>query len=245
MSDELEFKEWWSEFRHEHRNDKDFTHELSCLKSEVGSFSQVKREALIDELLNLGGFETYACELIAKFGSDDQIQLIKTKAQSLIKQESTDNILNDYITLIIKTYQEQDILILRKYFIDYQKKQFIRVRGELFEIDRDLFLQAFSINLENYPIDKLCDYDGLLYMTNHLDALEFLIKNLPFTLSEKLKVFTLAKANHSYSDFDKKLKIRLIELSDLKKSEIELIKQNRLKTINERQPPINDIKNVG
>jgi hypothetical protein len=234
MTDKLDFKEWWADFRHEHRNDKDFGYELSCLLADVGSFPQEKREVFIDELLQLEKFELYSCELISRFGSNEQTQLIKNKALNLINQDSTDNVLHDYILFIIRKYNEQDNFILNKYFIDKQIKENIWIPGELFDVNKDLFLKAFAINIEKYPIDKLCDYDGLLYMTHHLDALEYLINNLPFTLSEKLKLFALSKSNHSVSDFDKKLKTRLIELSDIKKSEIELIKQLRLKTINKR-----------
>lgn len=237
MTDKLDFKDWWTDFRHEHRNNKDFGYELSCLLTEVGSFPQKKRESFIDELLQLEKFEHYSCELISRFGSDKQIQLIKNKAKNLINLDSTDNFLHDYIALIIRKYEEQDDFILKKYFIDYQIKETVWIPGELFEVNKDLFLKAFVIKIEQYPIDNLFDYDGLLYMISHLDALEYLIKNLPFTLSGKLKLFCLSKVNHPFSQHDKKLKNRLIELAALKPSEINMIKQIRLKDFNKRQPP--------
>ena len=53
----------------------------------------------------------------------------------------------------------------------------------------------------------------------------------------KVKIFVLAKANHSVADIDKNLKNRLIGIADLERSEIESLKQNRLKLYKKRQQP--------
>lgn len=231
MREKLDLNEWWNDFTYQFRNDKNGEYEqLSRLISEVRSFNADKRKVFIDELIKFDNLRFYSCALIKEFGSNEQVGLIKDRAIELIKINSNDTILSEYINIIISRYQPIDNQILTKYFIDFQNQgsDYLRVPGELFDTDKDLFLKAFIINIERYPIDKLCDYDGFLYLTQHLDALEFLVIKLPFLLSEKLKIYALAKANHSVSDFDKRLKNRLIEIADLKKSEIESIKQKRL-----------------
>ncbi len=248
MTEKLEFKDWWDDFTYQFRNDKDGGYEkLRRLISEVRTFTVDKRKAFIDELIQFDNLRFYACALIKEFGTEEQVGLIKEKANELINTNSNDSILNEYINVIISRFQSIDKQILTKYFIDFQKQRsdYLRVPGELYDTDKDLFLNAFRINIERYPIDQLCDYDGFLYLTQHLNALEFLVLNLPFSLSEKLKIFALAKVNHSVSDFDNKLKSRLIEISDLKKSEIESIKQNRLNSYKKRQQPTHGIANKG
>ncbi len=231
MKEKLDFKDWWYDFTYQFRNDKDGGYEeLRRLIGEVRNFTIEKRKSFINELIEFDNLRYYSCALIKEFGTEEQIGLIKEKANELINTNSNDTILSEYINVIISRYQPIDKPILTNYFIDFQNQRsdFIRVPGKLFDVDKDLFLKAFTINIERYPIDKLCDFDGYLYLTQHLEALRFLVNNLPFSLSEKLKIFVLAKVNHSVSDFDKKLKSRLIEIADLKKYEIESIRQSRL-----------------
>jgi hypothetical protein len=241
MADKLDFEDWWNDFTYQFRNDKDGGHEqIKRLISEVRSFPVDKREAFINELVGFDKLSVFSCSLICEFGTNEQLQLIKDKAIELIDNNSSDSILSEYINTIIARYEPNDNSLLGKYFLDYQNRNqnHIRIPGDLYNIEKELFLKAFAINIERYPIDKLCDYDGMLYLTQHLEALEYLIKELPFRLSEKLKLFALSKVNHSVSDLDKTLKSRLIDLVDLKKSEIENLKQTRLKTIKKREPPI-------
>lgn len=226
MKDKLDFNEWWNDFSYQFRNDKDGGYqELSRLITEVKNFSKNKQEAFINEMIQFDNLQFYSCALIAEFGSDDQVGLIRDKACELINNCSADIILHEYIKVLISKYQPSDESILTKYFIDFQTQSqaYIRVPGELFNIDKSLFLKAFTINIERYPIDKLCKEDGLLYMISHLEALEYLIKNLPFALSEKNKLFALSKVNHSFAQHDIRLKNKLMELAYLEQPAINRI----------------------
>ena len=213
MTDKLTFDNWWADFSHKFRNDKDGGLDmLDRLKMEVRSFSQDKREAFIDELLKRKNLVFFACELIPLFRNPSQIEEIKKRAKELIERERFEDILPEYLNVIIKTFDPADIQLLNKYYLNYQETLPFRIPSELFEIDQQLFLMAFNKYLKNYSIESLCEYDGLLYLTYSPDAIEFLIAELPLELSYKMKSFAKKKSKHSMVVRNKELSEKLLKL---------------------------------
>lgn len=213
MTDKLTFENWWDDFSYQFRNDKDGGLEmLSRLRSEVFSFSQEKREAFIDELLKRKNLEYFACELVSVFGNQRQIGEVKKRANELINADRFEEILPEYIAVILKTFTPSDLPLLTQYYLNYQKTVPFRIPSELFEIDRKLFLSAFEKYLKDYSVETLCEYDGLLYLTKDVDSIEFLINELPTDLSSKMKSFAKKKSEHSTVIGDKELSERLLLL---------------------------------
>jgi hypothetical protein len=213
MTDKLTFDNWWDDFSYKFRNDKDGGVEmLGRLKSEVESFTQDKREAFIDELLKSKNLEFFACELTPLFGNQRQIAEIKKRAEKLIERGRFEEILPEYLKVIIKNFEPADIQLLNKYYLNYQASLTFRIPSELFDIDQQLFLNAFDMYLKNYSVETLCEYDGLLYLTVNPDAIEFLIAELPLELSSKMKSFAKKKSKHSIVVRDKELSERLQKL---------------------------------
>lgn len=216
MSEKLSFDEWWADFSHNFRNDKDGGHAmLDRLIFDVGTFTQEKRIAFIDELLQRKNLEMFACKLIPMFGDKGQIAEIKKRANELVKSNITDQILPDYFDVIFKTYKPEDLQLLKMYYLNYQDEIFFRIPTALFEVDRNLFLQAFTKYLPNYSVESICNYDGFLYLTNKVEAIEFLITNLPDVLSLKMRFFAKAKSKHSMVIRDKVLSEKLLKLIEL------------------------------
>jgi len=213
MTDKLTFDNWWDDFSYKFRNDKDGgVEKLSRLKSEVQSFSQDKREAFIDELLKSKNLEFFACELTPIFGNQRHIAEIKKRAKKLIEGGRFEDILPEYLKVIIKTFEPNDIQLLTKYYLNYQDSISFRIPSKLFEIDEQLFLMAFDKYLRDYSVENLCEYDGLLYLTANPDAIGFLISELPPELSSKMKSFAKTKSKHSIVARDKELSERLMNL---------------------------------
>jgi hypothetical protein len=213
MTDKLTFDNWWADFSHKFRNDKDGGLDmLDRLKSEVQSFDQDKQEAFIDELLKRKNLVFFACELIPLFGSQRQIVEIKKRAKKLIERGRFEEILPEYLKVIIKNFEPADIQLVTKYYLNYQETLQFRIPSELFEIDQKLFLMAFDRYLRDYSVESLCEYDGLLYLTDNPNAIEFLISYLPPELSLKMKSFAKKKSKHSIVVRDKELSERLMKL---------------------------------
>jgi hypothetical protein len=213
MADKLTFDNWWADFSHKFRNDKDGGLDmLDRLKSEVQSFTQDKREAFIDELLKRQNLALFACELIPLFGHQRQIEEIKKRAKKLIERGRYERILPEYVTVILKTFAPSDLQLLTQYYLNYQKTPSFRIPSELFEINQELFLMAFNKYLMDYSVEGLCEYDGLLYLTDNPDAIEFLIAELPLELSSKMKSFAKKKSRHSIVVRNKELSERLLKL---------------------------------
>jgi hypothetical protein len=213
MTDKLTFDNWWADFSYKSRNDKDGGRDmLDRLKLEVQSFTKDKREAFIDELLKRKNLVFFACELIPFYGNQSQIAEIKKRAAKLIERGRFEEILPEYLKVIIKNFEPADIQLLNRYYLNYQDELTFRIPLDLFEIDQELFLNAFAKYLKNYSVEKLCEYDGLLYLTFNPDAIEFLIAELPLELSFKMKSFAKKKAKHLMVVRDKELSERLLKL---------------------------------
>ncbi|MCZ4410370.1 hypothetical protein O3Q51_16255 [Cryomorphaceae bacterium 1068] len=213
MTDKLTFENWWADFSHKFRNDKDGGLDmLDRLKSEVWSFNAYKQEAFIDELLKRKNLLFFACELIPLFGNQRQIAEIKMRAKNLIERGRFEEILPEYLKVIIKNFEPADIQLLTTYYLNYQETLQFRIPSELFEIDQKLFLMAFDRYLRDYSVESLCEYDGLLYLTDNPNAIEFLISYLPLELSSKMKSFAKKKSKHSIVVRDKELSERLMKL---------------------------------
>ena len=214
MTDELKFDDWWTDFSYKFRNHKDSGFAmLERLIFDVRTFSQQKRIAFIEELLEREKLQYYACQLIPLFGDQRQVSELKNKASKLVDHDLVEDILPAYFEAIIKLNTPDDLPLLTKYYLNYQDNWFLRIPTELYHINKDLFLKAFAKKLPNYPTDRMCEYDGLLYLTADVEALEYLILNLPDTLSDKLKKFALAKSKHSMVVHDEKLKQQLLNLA--------------------------------
>ncbi len=213
MTDKLTFENWWVDFSDKFRNDKDGGREmLNRLKSEVRSFHKEKREAFIDELLKRNKLVFYSCELIPLFGNQRQIGEIKKRAQKLLDRSSFEDVLPEYVKVILKTFEPADIPWLTKYFLNYQDSSRFRIPLALYDIDQQLFLRALEKYLKGYSVEVLCEYDGLLYLTANPDAIEFLIAELSLDLSSKMKSFAKKKSQHSLVIRDKELSERLLKL---------------------------------
>lgn len=200
--DELEFAEWWKDFQSAHKNDKDGGLEkVKHLKSIVGEFNAYKRIAFIDELIVNSHFE-YACGLIIVFGNDSQKQIIRDKLKKWIDSEFQELISPLYITTILSTYTKKDQELICKYFIDKRISQ-SRIPIELYQIDKGLFLKSFEKYLSNYDDENIFD-DSLLYLTSHLDVLNFLINNLSKHQSGRMKKFCIIKSKKPFLDSNTK-----------------------------------------
>jgi len=214
MTDELTFDDWWADFNYKFRNDKDSgSAMLERLIFDVGTFSQQKRIAFIDELLENKKLQYYACQLIPLFGDQRQVCELKNRASKLVEQNLVEDILPTYFEAIIKLSTQDDLPLLTKYYLNYQDNWFLRIPTELYHIDKDLFLKVFAKKLPDYPIDRMCKYDSLLYLTSDVEALDYLIHNLPDTLADKLKKFALAKSKHAMVVGNEKLKQQLLNLA--------------------------------
>jgi hypothetical protein len=234
MTKEITFDDWWRDFENQSvRNREEPTEMLRRLKTEVKSLPEQKRTAFIDELLSRKELMILAFELIPSFGDKGQILNLKKLAYVMINSEPPNySILDSLMNAVVQSYQMEDKEIVTKYYVDFQESNFVKVPIELYEKDKTIFLQAFEKCIKLYPIDKLCDYDGLLFLIEDIDALTFLIENLSYFPARKLKIFCLAKANHSFASNDKRLKIKLLELAELKESEIDFIKKRRISDLN-------------
>ena len=213
MTDKLTFENWWADFSYKFRNNKDGGWDkLQRLKIDVQSFSQDMREAFIDELLQRKNLEIFACELIPLYGNQRQVLEIKKRAKELIEHERFEEALPEYLKVFIKTFDPDDLHLITKYYLNYQENSGFRIPSELHEVDQQLFLKAFTKYLKNYSVESLCEYDGLLYLTNNIDAIEFLINELPPDLSFKMKSFAKKKSKHSMVIGNKVLSESLLKL---------------------------------
>ena len=194
---ELSFEDWWADFQSTHKTDKDGGQDkISHLQKEVGHWSVTKRVAFIDELLSRNHFE-YACELIVLFGTDDQKLLIREKLTEWIDSRSTEMVSPVLIPAIIATFTENDSAILERYFRD-ERTYGNRVPAELYDFDRELFLKSFERFLAHYDDERLYQSDGLLYLTKHLESLEFLVNKLSKVQAERMKGFCLSKLSKAW-----------------------------------------------
>jgi hypothetical protein len=82
-------------------------------------------------------------------------------------------------------------------------------------VDKELFLYAFKKMFKKYPEEKIYKYDGLLYLIDHLDILDFLIENMSFKQARRLQKFCKVKSTHSIVD-NQKWKEDLLKLSNKK-----------------------------
>ncbi len=210
--EQLEFQAWWTDFQSYHKSDKDGGLEtLKHLKQVVAGFSEAKRIAFIDEMIN-NDLGSLATELIALYGNEYHRRLIRDKFKEWITSQSENSIADAYLMTILRTFEESDITDLRKYFIE-QRGNWFRIPIELYSIDRVLFIESFEILLKRWTDESVFKYDGLLYLTNHLDILEFLIDNLSVLQSKRLQKFCKIKSGHSYVNTDKR-KIGLLTLAN-------------------------------
>jgi hypothetical protein len=209
---------------------KEESHQMiRTLKFEISRFPETKRIAFIEELLSRKELMSIAFELIPTLGDKNQISKLKDQANALINTVSSDDpLLDELMRAVLGTYQKQDKDLISRYYVQFQEIRFIRVPIELYDIDMEIFLEAFEKCIENYPLDELCNYDAFLYLVARQDALEYLIKNLSFFPSHKMQIFCLAKSNHSTVKYNPSLKSKLLELAGLKESEIDLIKKRRI-----------------
>jgi len=212
--EQLEFDEWWKDFQSYHNYDKDGGIEaMKHLKSVVGGFIPEKRVLLIDEFIRIDKLGI-AAELIELYGNETQKELIREKLKSCIMSKQFDSIAYIFLLSVIRTHRLKDNNLLKLYY----KKQtkFNRViPTELFKIDKKLFLFAFKKMFKQYPKTDIYEYDGLLYLVNHLDILEFLIDNLSLKQARRIQKFCKVKSMHSMVDNDK-WKEDLIKLSNKK-----------------------------
>src|SRR5690554_5126648 len=157
MSDKLNFEDWWNDFSHKFRNDKDGGYgKRDRLILEVKSFTQQKRIAFIDELLHRKNLDAYACELIPLFGNHHHRNEIKKRAIKRVRKSKSDLILTYYFDMLIRTYEPDDLYLLTDYYLNYQDRIVFRIPTELFEIDKDLFLHAFTKYFPNYSTYRIC-----------------------------------------------------------------------------------------
>lgn len=214
MPEKLSFENWWIDFSYKFRNNKDGgLTMLNRLKMEVQSFSRDKREAFINELLQRKNLEIFACELIPMFGTKSQVGEIKKRASEIIKFERFEEILPEYLNVVIKTFSPADLQLITEYYLNYQETLSFRIPSELYVINPELFLKAFAKYLQNYSVKTLCEYDGLLYLTSNINAIKFLIDELPHNLSFKMKCFAKKKSNHSIVLRDRELSEKLLKLA--------------------------------
>lgn len=214
MNEKLSFDDWWADFCVQFRGYKDGDNTmLERLFLEVSVFSQQQRHEFIDELLERKNLEVFACYLIPLFGNQNQINEIKTRTIELVDSNITSSILSAYFDAIIKTYTPNDLPLLTKYYLTNHDCFSPKIPTELFEIDKNLFLSSFSKKLKDSSVERICQYDELLYLTKNLNAIEFLINELPAELSQKMKAFAKAKSNHSIIKTNKELREKLLILA--------------------------------
>jgi len=209
--EQLEFDDWWKDFQSIHKNDKDGGFDfVKHLKLEVKEFSKENRITFINELISRNHI-TIACELIPLFGDKNQKETIRDRFIQWIDSNSKEPIGQQYISMILATYEESDKEVITKYFEEQRTIWFV-IPPELYKIDKPLFLKSFEKYLLRYDDEHLYNYDGLLYLTNHLEILEFLIDNLSKHQSERLKRFCLSKSKKPF--LDKNIVNTLINFSE-------------------------------
>lgn len=193
----MEFKDWWKDFKSYHKGDKDGgLEELRHLKIVVASFSDDKRTAIIDELININKI-VHACELIQLFGNTRQKRWIREKFSEWITTKSDKSIAHEYLMTILKTFEASDMELVRVYFNEQRGKWF-HIPVELYSIDKSIFLDSFEILLNKWSDENLYKYDGLLYLTEDLEILEFLIDNLSVVQSKRIQEFCRVKSISSF-----------------------------------------------
>lgn len=192
---QLEFDEWWKDFKSEHINDKDGgLEELKDLKITLGSFPANKRINFIDELISRNN-TLIASELIELYGNSDQKRFIRNKLREWINSKSERYVGEIYVRTVLRTFEVSDLDLLRAYFKEYRG---LMIPFELYKIDKSLFLESFEKILNEVEDDRIYKYDGLLYLTSQLDILEFLIDNLSSIQSKRIQEFCKIKSRHSY-----------------------------------------------
>jgi hypothetical protein len=197
--EQLEFDDWWKDFQSYHKNDKDNGfEEIKHLKTVVNGYLPDKRIAFINELISHNHIGL-ACELIPLYGNANQKQIIRDKLKHWIDSNSQDSISQIYISTILATYTEKDKEIIFQYFNE-QRTRWFMIPAELYRIDKDLFLKSFEKYLLRYDDEHFYNYDGLLYLTSHLDILEFLIDNLSKHQSDRFKKFCIIKSKKPFID---------------------------------------------
>ena len=199
---ELEFDQWWIDFESVHKNDKDGGLEaLKDLKRVLGGFAAERRIAFIDELMG-GGKIIFATELIGLYGYDDQKRLIRERLREWLNSKSDNSIGGYYVRTILSTFVESDLELLKVYFKE-QRGVWFQIPLELYSIDKLLFLNSFEILLKRWKDESVYKYDGLLYLTQRLDILSFLIENLSSPQSMRMQQFCRSKSTHSAINNDK------------------------------------------
>jgi hypothetical protein len=192
---QLEFDEWWKDFESKHKNDKDGgLEELKDLKRTLGTFPANKRIQFIDELISRN-MTIIAAELIESYGNNDQKRFIRDKLREWINSKSERYVGEKYVLTVLRTFEVSDLDLLRAYFNEYSG---LMIPFELYNIDKSLFLESFEKILKEVDDERIYKYDGLLYLTSHLDILEFLIDNLSSIQSKRIQEFCKIKSNHSY-----------------------------------------------
>ena len=199
--EKLEFAIWWKEFIKSHKDDKDGGIEaIKHLKNIVSEFNTEKKTSFIDQLI-LNDKPEIASELIELYGSKSQKEFIRNQLLECIKRNDYNMLSFSFLKTVINTYQEDDYNLLKLY---YDKQPLFNrvIPTELFDIDKNLFLFAFQKMIIQYPEYDIYEYDGLLYLTNRLDILEFLIDNLDNKHACQIQKFCKVKSSHSYINRD-------------------------------------------
>lgn len=213
--EKLTFDDWWVDFSTQFRGVKDGGYTmLERLVSEISTFSQQKKLNFIDELLERKNLEVFACKLIPLFGDQKQINEIKKRANELVEIDVSKDILPTYFEAILNTYSSTDLPLLTKYFLNKQEYFSFKIPIKLFEVEKDLFLKSFSGKLSACSVESICEFDNLLYLTQSVQAIGFLINELPDELSLKMKLFARAKSNHPCVINDKELTKQLLVLAE-------------------------------
>jgi len=199
---ELVYDQWWIDFRSVHKNDKDGGLEaLDDLKRAFAGFSIERRADFIYELLR-GGLTIFASELIELYGNDDQKKLIRERLREWLVSNSEESIGGTYVKTILRTFVDSDLDLLKDYFKE-QRGLWFQIPIELYSIDKSMFLNSFEILLKRWKDESVYKYDGLLYLTNRIDVLEFLIDNLSPTQSKRMQQFCRFKSIHSMINTEK------------------------------------------
>lgn len=207
--EQFEFEKWWTE----NVSNKRFANGnevLTYIKPAITGFNSDIKITIIDELFRRN-YVDFACEFIPIYGNDRQKQLIRVELGKWIDNEINDSNGSVYINVILKTYKKSDYYLINNYFSEQRTIWFI-IPGDLFHVERNIFLSAFDKYLLKFKDDnffKNGTFGGLVY---YPDAIEFLINNLNKNQSNIIKKFCISKFSVPY--YNEEIKSNLLRLSN-------------------------------
>jgi len=199
--EKFDFNEWWKGFQSSHKVDKDGgTTAILHLKKVLAEFPYDKRILIIDEFIKNDKIGI-ASDFIERDSTENQKRLIRTKFSEWLNSKSDNSIAGIYLLTILRTFVDSDLELLKVYFKE-QRGVWFKIPIELYGIEKSLFLEAFEILLKRWSDESVYKYDGLLYLTYHLDVLGFLIDNLSPVQSKRMQEFCRVKSIHSVVNDD-------------------------------------------